>query len=199
VQAASMAETEAEAEAEAEAGAGAGAGADVVMAEAGPAAEQAVCGICFDAPEPPESLAALRCGHTYCTGCWGELLRHSLEAGGKGLLACCPQPGCAEPVSGEAWAAWLPPSAAPLLRRLKLRSFVEGNTLLCWCPSRGCNPTGQERLQPHPPQRAATPPATKGCNPTCHRGCNPCTQVPRRGLRARGRSRERRGAARGPL
>ena len=87
---------EAEAEAEAGAGAGAGAGADVVMAEAGAAAEQAVCGICFDAPEPPESLAALRCGHTYCTGCWGELLRHSLEAGGKGLLACCPQPGCAE-------------------------------------------------------------------------------------------------------
>ena len=160
-----MAEAEAEAEAGAVAGAGAGAvavavagagagaGADVVMAEAGVALEQAACGICFDAPEPPESLAALRCGHTYCTGCWGELLRHSLEAGGKGLLACCPQPGCAEPVCGEAWAAWLPPSAAPLLRRLKLRSFVEGNTLLCWCPSRGCNPTRQGRLQPHAPQR----------------------------------------------
>jgi len=117
--------------------------AEVVMAEAEAGVEQpsggeAVCGICFDAPEPPESLAALRCGHAFCTGCWGELLRVALEAGGKGLLAACPQPGCAEPLSGEAWAAWLPPSVAPLLHRLTLRSFVEGNTLLCWCPGAGC-------------------------------------------------------------
>ena len=173
VQEAVMAEAEAEAEA----------GAEVVMTEAEAGAELAVCGICFDAPEPPESLAALRCGHAYCTGCWGELLRHSLEAGGKGLLAACPQPGCDEPLSGEAWAAWLPPSAAPLLRRLTLRSFVEGNTLLCWCPS-------FPRLQPHARQRL---------QPHAREAATLCTQVPRRGLRARGRSRERCGAARGLL
>jgi hypothetical protein len=169
----------------------AGAGADEVMteAEAGAGAEQAVCGICFDAPEPPESLAALRCGHAYCTGCWGELLRHSLEAGGKGLLAACPQPGCDEPLSGEAWAAWLPPSAAPLLHRLTLRSFVEGNTLLCWCPSRRCNPMRDRGCNPNP-IREWLHPVRERLQPCAREAATLCTQVPRRGLRARGRSRE---------
>jgi hypothetical protein len=62
----------------------------------------------------------------------------ALQSGGKGLYTCCPAPGCAEPVSGDAWAAWLPAEAAPLRRRLTLRAFVKGNALLAWCPGAGC-------------------------------------------------------------
>jgi len=34
---------------------------------------------------------------------------------------------------------WLPPDQVPRLRQLTLRSFVEDNTLLGWCPGAGCD------------------------------------------------------------
>ena len=33
--------------------------------------DELVCGICFDAPEAPEALRAMSCGHAYCDDCWG--------------------------------------------------------------------------------------------------------------------------------
>ena len=60
-------------------------------------------------------------------------------AAGAGLRANCPHPSCAEPLPGDAWAAWLPPDQVPRLRQLTLRSFVEDNTLLGWCPGAGCD------------------------------------------------------------
>ena len=42
-------------------------------------------------------------------GLGNALLRVALEKGGAGLRASCPHPSCAEPLTGDAWAAWLPP------------------------------------------------------------------------------------------
>ena len=91
-------------------GDGDGVPADAVMQEAAEE-EGSVCGICFDAPAPPATLGALRCGHAFCTDCWGSLLRVALEKGGAGLHSCCPQPQCNEPLTGEARQA--PSAAAP--------------------------------------------------------------------------------------
>jgi len=163
---------------------------------------QTRCGICFDdEPEPPAVLASLRCGHAFCTACWGSLLRVALEKGGARPMplhmAQCTRPNaingpmhtarCTRPpdcrrrrpprqlpapvvrrasagrrVGGVAAARpgastpplplvgastppcrcscpWLPPDQVPRLRQLTLRSFVEDNTLLGWCPGAGCD------------------------------------------------------------
>ena len=118
---------------------------------------QTRCGICFDdEPEPPAVLASLRCGHAFCTACWGSLLRVALEKGGAGLRANCPHPSCAEPIPGDAWAAWLPPDQVVMpLPSL----WVAASTPPCGC---SCP------LPPSLPPHAAD---ARGCRPTRSRGC----------------------------
>ena len=85
-------------------------------------------------------------------------MRFALEAGGKGLHLHCPWPKCDEPVTGDAWAAWLPSSAAPLHTKLTLRAFVEGNALLAWCPGAGCGASAAPRTEAVRPRRSPAVP-----------------------------------------
>jgi len=96
-------------------------------------------GICFDAPEPPSELVALRCGHGFCTDCWGMLLSTALQTGAGCVQARCPQPGCGVAISGELWARCVPAGAATdAWAMVRLRSFVKANALLCWCSAAAC-------------------------------------------------------------
>ena len=96
------------------------------------------CGICWEEEEGGAPLHAQRCGHAFCGGCWSELLRVALEGGASCVHARCPEPGCAEPIAGETWAALLPAAYRPAWRLLLVRSFVGANALLARCPSAGC-------------------------------------------------------------
>jgi hypothetical protein len=114
------------------------------------------CGICFDEPEPPNQLRALRCGHQFCSDCWGGMLRVAVERGPACIFDTCPQPGCDVAISGDVWASTLAPESAVRWRALALRSFVEGNTLLAYCPNASC---GRAAALTQP----SAPPEVLGC------------------------------------
>ena len=115
-----------------------------------------VCSICFDAPDPPGTLRSLRCGHGFCDGCWGQLLCVALDRGPACIHDKCPHPECEETITGGVWLATLPPDGRRKLERLALRSFVESNSLIAFCPAAKCG-----RAAAHTQPRA--PPELVGC------------------------------------
>lgn len=117
--------------------------ADTRLSDAQQAAHNAdttpVCGICLESPTPPCELASLRCGHQFCTDCWGMYLKTSLTSGAGCVQARCPQPQCDSRVVGSLWERCMGQgSPGNAWERLRNRSFVAANRLLCYCPSATC-------------------------------------------------------------
>ena len=121
-----------------------------------PDAQPTVCGICFEPPDPPRTLRAMRCGHGFCDECWGGTLMVALEKGPSCVHGTCPQPGCSRPVSGDVWAAALPAEGLQQLSALSLRLFVSCNSLVSQCPNGACG-----RAAVH--LNASTPPELLPC------------------------------------
>jgi hypothetical protein len=121
-----------------------------------PEAPPIVCGICFEPPDPPRTLRAMRCGHGFCDECWGGTLMVALEKGPSCVHGTCPQPGCSLPVSGDVWAAALPAERQQQLSALSLRLFVSCNSLVSQCPNGACG-----RAAVH--LNASTPPELLPC------------------------------------
>ena len=127
--------------------------ASAATADAPKTQDELVCGICFDAPEAPEALRAMSCGHAYCDDCWGGTLGAAMERGRACIHDSCPEPSCSLPVSGEIWAAVVSKrggKSSALLHSLALRSFVDCNSLLAYCPSGACG-TAAAYAQPRAP------------------------------------------------
>ncbi|EOD13010.1 hypothetical protein EMIHUDRAFT_247186 [Emiliania huxleyi CCMP1516] len=91
-------------------------------------------------PAPPAELLSLRCGHEFCSDCWGGLMTTALQSGAGCIHTRCPQPDCPVLLPAELWQRCLPAgTAAGAWSMLHLRSFVDANALLCWCPSASCS------------------------------------------------------------
>ena len=118
----------------------AAAAAEATSEGGGAAAPGSVCGICFEPPAPPAELLSLRCGHEFCSDCWGGLMTTALQSGAGCIHTRCPQPDCPVLLPAELWQRCLPAgTAAGAWSMLHLRSFVDANALLCWCPSASCS------------------------------------------------------------
>jgi len=129
---------------------------DMCVPVEAPSGAPAVCPICFEAPSPPNQLRAMRCGHSFCDDCWGGFLTVALEKGPACVHEKCPQPKCAQPITGDIWAAALDASGQRQLHAMARRQFVSCNTLLCACPSAACG-----RVAAH--VNAGTPPELIPC------------------------------------
>ncbi|KAG2308786.1 hypothetical protein Bca52824_028534 [Brassica carinata] len=108
------------------------------------------CGICFD-PYPPEKIASVSCGHPFCTTCWTVALSfmkewESLVTSAQPLMTpgClmlrCPDPSCLAAVGHDMVDKLASEEDKDKYNRYFLRSYIEDNRKMKWCPAPGYLP-----------------------------------------------------------
>ena len=90
-------------------------------------------------------------GHGFCDGAAGSA-GVALERGPACIHDKCPQPECEEVITGDVWSATLPPEGLAKLQQAALRSFVEWNSLLAYCPTASCGLAAAHTQQRAPPE-----------------------------------------------
>jgi len=95
------------------------------------------CLICLD-DLPAADTYALSCGHRYCKTCWKGFLEVKIKDGPIAIYSKCPAPKCKCIVHEQAYKQLVSPAQFEKYNRFLMRSFVEDNTQIKWCPSPGC-------------------------------------------------------------
>eukprot|EP00566_Odontella_aurita_P009332 CAMPEP_0113537368 /NCGR_PEP_ID=MMETSP0015_2-20120614/6788_1 /TAXON_ID=2838 /ORGANISM="Odontella" /LENGTH=516 /DNA_ID=CAMNT_0000436857 /DNA_START=145 /DNA_END=1695 /DNA_ORIENTATION=+ /assembly_acc=CAM_ASM_000160 len=96
----------------------------------------ALCGICFESK--PGEMRTMQCGHEYCHICWKRYLETAINTEGpRCLYTTCPEPRCDMLVT-ERTIAELAPTVLNKFTQYQLRSFIETNKKLRWCPGPSC-------------------------------------------------------------
>mmetsp|Transcript_22470 Transcript_22470/g.62319 ORF Transcript_22470/g.62319 Transcript_22470/m.62319 type:complete len:575 (+) Transcript_22470:263-1987(+) len=101
------------------------------------AADALTCSICFEA-KPKGDLMSAPCHHYFCKACWKGYAEESVRNGPACLNLRCPTPSCSMKVPHTIMKAVLCPDLSEQFAKLELRSFVETNPELKWCPAPGC-------------------------------------------------------------
>lgn len=96
------------------------------------------CLICME-DVAREATFALACGHRYCKECWRGYLEVLIRDGPRAVYARCPAPKCQAIVHESAYRALVTPEQFNRYNRFLLRTFVEDNQQMKWCPSPGCS------------------------------------------------------------
>ena len=96
-----------------------------------------MCATCYCDYDGTE-MRALECGHAFCEECYRDHLLEQVSQGMKCIFACCPQAGCPIVVSEELFKELLPADKYKKYSRYILRSFVEQNQSVKWCPAPAC-------------------------------------------------------------
>ncbi|CAK4608983.1 hypothetical protein LEN26_018120 [Aphanomyces euteiches] len=96
-----------------------------------------LCSICGDQVSGT-NVAVMGCGHGYCVDCWVGYLRAKLDDGPSALLATCIAVDCNESVPDELFRAVLDEQSLKGYAKWHLRSFVDQNAAIKWCPAPGC-------------------------------------------------------------
>lgn len=99
--------------------------------------EKEVCSICFD-EHRISGMCAAPCGHHFCKDCWRSYLHNAIESGPSSLNLRCPMPECRAAVPQQVFTHVADAAHAEKHRRYAVRSFVEDNRRLTWCPAPGC-------------------------------------------------------------
>ena len=101
---------------------------------------------------PVRKAHALACGHSFCKGCWRKYLSSEISKGRTAIFATCPAMrctlnhvhkfgcGCTELVPQSTFEKFVKDKA--LLEKYTqwiLKSFVEGQDSLKWCPNPRCH------------------------------------------------------------
>ncbi|KDO23848.1 hypothetical protein SPRG_11280 [Saprolegnia parasitica CBS 223.65] len=95
------------------------------------------CMICMETPA--SGFTALGCQHLFCRICWVEYLQTKISEGPLCVTTTCPQHGCKERVSDSVFKKLLPANEYKAFDKYLLRSFVDINRSIRWCPAPGCN------------------------------------------------------------
>jgi len=95
------------------------------------------CLICLE-ELPAADTFALTCGHRYCKGCWRGYLEVLIKDGPRSVNARCPAPKCKCIVHEAAYKQLVNPQTYERYKTYLLRSFVEDNPHVKWCPAPGC-------------------------------------------------------------
>ena len=96
-----------------------------------------VCSVCLEEIKEGQS-ESLACGHKFCGKCWAEHCKNSVKAGVCCIRAQCPYPGCKLMIPRTIMRKYLPQSLLTLYESLIVRSYVESEKGMKWCPSAGC-------------------------------------------------------------
>eukprot|EP01089_Gocevia_fonbrunei_P016035 TRINITY_DN4881_c0_g2_i1.p1 TRINITY_DN4881_c0_g2~~TRINITY_DN4881_c0_g2_i1.p1 ORF type:complete len:511 (-),score=87.18 TRINITY_DN4881_c0_g2_i1:29-1561(-) len=95
------------------------------------------CLVCTDEFKNKDSFA-LPCGHRYCSTCWTYYLEIAIKDGAECIIKKCMAPNCNSVVHEEAYKKIVSPELFERYKKYLLRSFVEDNPKVKWCPAPGC-------------------------------------------------------------
>jgi ariadne-1 len=95
------------------------------------------CAVCLER-KPVADTFALGCGHRYCKECWREFLQLKLREGAACVLARCMWPKCKSAVHEDVFRNLLSTHEYNTYRKFLLKSFVDDNPRIKWCPAPGC-------------------------------------------------------------
>ncbi|CAA7027310.1 unnamed protein product [Microthlaspi erraticum] len=96
------------------------------------------CGICFDSYHP-EKIASVSCGHPFCTTCWTGYISTTINDGPGCLMLRCPDPSCLAAVGHDMVDKLASEEDKEKYNRYFLRSYIEDNRKMKWCPAPGCD------------------------------------------------------------
>ncbi|XP_017238315.2 probable E3 ubiquitin-protein ligase ARI7 [Daucus carota subsp. sativus] len=96
------------------------------------------CGICFDV-FPAHDKMACSCDHMYCHSCLGTYISISIDEGPGCLSLRCPDPSCKAAVGVDMVSLLVSDEYWKKFRKYFVRSFVEGNSRVKWCPAPDCD------------------------------------------------------------
>ncbi|KAL6052942.1 RBR-type E3 ubiquitin transferase [Balamuthia mandrillaris] len=96
------------------------------------------CLVCMDDFKAADSFA-LPCEHRYCASCWRSFLELKIKEGAGCLSTKCMAPECEYAVHDAAFAKIVSPEAYKTYSTFLIKSFVEDNSLVKWCPAPGCS------------------------------------------------------------
>jgi ankyrin repeat and IBR domain-containing protein 1 len=94
------------------------------------------CGICFIQLDNDNCIPNL-CGHTFCRSCWTSYLTLKIDEGNLGDIVC-PQVDCFVIISVEKIESLVDKDTAQKYLDFDIKSFVEFNPSIKWCPHPGC-------------------------------------------------------------
>lgn len=98
---------------------------------------KSTCLICLE-EYPGAQTYALACGHRYCSGCWKSFLELKINEGPECVYATCPAPKCKLRVHENTMRALVTPVLFDKYQNFVLKTFVDDNPLVKWCPAPGC-------------------------------------------------------------
>ncbi|VVB11975.1 unnamed protein product [Arabis nemorensis] len=98
---------------------------------------EVTCGICFDS-FCPKVIVSVPCGHPFCSDCWNGYIRTSINDGPGCLMLKCPEPSCSAAVRLDMVEKLVSEEDKKKFYKYFLRSYVEDNKKMKWCPAPGC-------------------------------------------------------------
>mmetsp|Transcript_2487 Transcript_2487/g.6456 ORF Transcript_2487/g.6456 Transcript_2487/m.6456 type:complete len:589 (+) Transcript_2487:139-1905(+) len=129
-----------------------------------PASKETTCSICFESL-PTQKMMGAACQHLFCKSCWGSYAAEAIANGPAVLGLRCPIPKCGARVPMALLMSVLDEDKRSKLNQYELRSFVETNPHLKWCPAPGC----EHAVHCHNADGGAEP-----MDITCNCGCTFC-------------------------
>lgn len=102
-----------------------------------PSSRELTCGICFEIYHR-DSMIAAACGHRYCNECWKGYTGASVSEGPGCLALRCPNPSCSVAVGLDMINNLATDEDKEKYSRYLVRSYIEDNRNIKWCPSPGC-------------------------------------------------------------
>jgi ariadne-1 len=99
--------------------------------------EKVTCSICLQT----RSLWVMRwaaCGHPFCSECWGNYIRASVQNGPGCLKLRCPVPSCGAVVGQDMVESLASEEVKQRYSRYLMRSYIENNKMTKWCPASDC-------------------------------------------------------------
>lgn len=103
-----------------------------------PAGATITCEICCE-DYAQDSVLGVGCDHRFCTECWRPYLAHKIAEGPLCVDATCPAHGCNIIVREEVFKALVSPEDYARYAKYSLRSYVDINKSVKWCPAPGCD------------------------------------------------------------
>ncbi|KAL8199317.1 hypothetical protein R6Q57_012885 [Mikania cordata] len=96
------------------------------------------CGICFELISKHDT-AMCGCGHRFCKTCWKGYVCTAIDDGPGCLTLRCPEVSCDAAVGPGMVHALVGEKKAKKYELFMLRSYVECNKKIKWCPGPGCD------------------------------------------------------------
>ncbi|GJR58596.1 probable E3 ubiquitin-protein ligase ARI8 [Tanacetum coccineum] len=103
-----------------------------------PKSGELLCGICFES-YPRAMISTAACAHPFCNTCWTAYISTSINDGPGCLTLRCPIPSCGAAVGVDMVDMLTTEEDKSKYRRYLLRSYVEDNRKMKWCPAPGCD------------------------------------------------------------